>query len=443
MAPASRVIDQVQQALGNIVMTDHAMLHRQIVSAAIEGIRGDLRRMTKGIDPADAEVTATILFQILMPCIQWAESQASDTYIALPLAARATVWISLLDWVVQGTQLKAVAKPLIEHAPRLERLLGGLQELEVASRVRPATRSGQSGRGSYKARASGGHTVTSEAHDDELLTFGKHTGRSFSEVLETEPGYCTWAVQQDNPSPALAHFASYVRRAQQQSQPQASSRSSQLPGPADPVMAEPALMLPPQNNEDMHIEEAAQELVVEEATENSDSEGEGPPAVQKKHHQAMAGPPPTPQNRADDAEQREEHLRQTAFAYGSILWFEHPLTHLALTTLVMCTLTFTTMSTRTGLVTMIWGALIFRLLSRTRAWVGWALAGSVLLLFVTMSDNVPRQSLGPPLDNLLRGSGVPPTGFSQPVLIGAQLTAVNIGGDLNVPGDLIGETEQL
>ena len=41
-------------------------------------------------------------------------------------------------------------------------------------------------------------------------------------------------------------------------------------------MAEPALMLPPQNNEDMHIEEAAQELVVEEATENSDSEGEGP-----------------------------------------------------------------------------------------------------------------------------------------------------------------------
>ena len=202
-------------------------------------------------------------------------------------------------------------------------------------------------------------------------------------------------------------------------------------------------MLPPQNNEDMHIEEVAQELVVEEAIENSDSEGEGPPAVQKKHHQAMAGPPPTPRNRADDAEQREEHLRQTAFAYGSILWFEHPLTHLALTTLVMCTLTFTTMSTRTGFVTMIWGALIFRLLSRTRAWVEWALMGSVPLLFVSMSDNVQRQSLGTPLDSLLRGSGVPPTGLSQPVLIGAQLTAVNIGGDLNVPGDLVGETEQL
>ena len=92
---------------------------------------------------------------------------------------------------------------------------------------------------------------------------------------------------------------------------------------------------------------------------------------------------------------------------------------------------------------MIWGALIFRLLSRTRAWVGWPQTGSVLLLFVTMSDNVQRQSLGTPLDSLLRGSGVPPTGFSQPVLIGAQLTAVNIGGDLNVPGDLIGETEQL
>ena len=52
MAPASRVIDQVQQALGKNLMTDHAMLHRHIVSAAIKGIREDLRHMTKGSDPA-------------------------------------------------------------------------------------------------------------------------------------------------------------------------------------------------------------------------------------------------------------------------------------------------------------------------------------------------------------------------------------------------------
>merc|ERR1712066_1179039 len=48
----------------------------------------------------------------------------------------------------------------------------------------------------------------------EQITFGQHAGESFAEVLESDPGYCAWAVAQPDPSPALAQFATFVRRAQ-------------------------------------------------------------------------------------------------------------------------------------------------------------------------------------------------------------------------------------
>jgi len=68
-----------------------------------------------------------------------------------------------------------------------------------------------------------GHTVTSDAvsaqggesGSDRSVGFGKHSDRSYSEMVKEEPDYCRWALDKvrkdsDNASPAMRAFASYL-----------------------------------------------------------------------------------------------------------------------------------------------------------------------------------------------------------------------------------------
>eukprot|EP00931_Biecheleriopsis_adriatica_P031135 TRINITY_DN18282_c0_g1_i1.p1 TRINITY_DN18282_c0_g1~~TRINITY_DN18282_c0_g1_i1.p1 ORF type:complete len:266 (+),score=21.37 TRINITY_DN18282_c0_g1_i1:87-884(+) len=43
------------------------------------------------------------------------------------------------------------------------------------------------------------------------LTFGRHQGRSYAEVLRSEPGYCRWALSLPDPRGQLRDFASWLR----------------------------------------------------------------------------------------------------------------------------------------------------------------------------------------------------------------------------------------
>jgi len=51
------------------------------------------------------------------------------------------------------------------------------------------------------------------AHD--VLSFGRHQGETYRDVLRRAPEYCRWAVRVRNPSGPLRHFARWCRRQQQ------------------------------------------------------------------------------------------------------------------------------------------------------------------------------------------------------------------------------------
>eukprot|EP00475_Leptophrys_vorax_P040582 TRINITY_DN754_c0_g1_i3.p1 TRINITY_DN754_c0_g1~~TRINITY_DN754_c0_g1_i3.p1 ORF type:complete len:231 (-),score=42.67 TRINITY_DN754_c0_g1_i3:460-1152(-) len=46
--------------------------------------------------------------------------------------------------------------------------------------------------------------------DRTVFTFGKHKGKTFKHVTESDPGYCEWAKKQDAGSSGLAGFQEYL-----------------------------------------------------------------------------------------------------------------------------------------------------------------------------------------------------------------------------------------
>jgi pyruvate/2-oxoglutarate dehydrogenase complex dihydrolipoamide acyltransferase (E2) component len=42
------------------------------------------------------------------------------------------------------------------------------------------------------------------------LSFGKHRGLTYQQVLSRYPGYCSWAINQSSPFGPLAHFAHWI-----------------------------------------------------------------------------------------------------------------------------------------------------------------------------------------------------------------------------------------
>eukprot|EP00754_Rhynchopus_humris_P046764 Rhum_TRINITY_DN6302_c0_g2::Rhum_TRINITY_DN6302_c0_g2_i1::g.19643::m.19643 len=54
--------------------------------------------------------------------------------------------------------------------------------------------------------------MSPEMLDGMLITFGKHSGKTYIEVLQGEPGYLEWCRKQTNPSGALRDFIDYTVR---------------------------------------------------------------------------------------------------------------------------------------------------------------------------------------------------------------------------------------
>lgn len=46
---------------------------------------------------------------------------------------------------------------------------------------------------------------------NEILTIGKHKGKSYSDILEADPNYCSWVISLDAPSGPLALFRDYLQ----------------------------------------------------------------------------------------------------------------------------------------------------------------------------------------------------------------------------------------
>mmetsp|Transcript_87314 Transcript_87314/g.151139 ORF Transcript_87314/g.151139 Transcript_87314/m.151139 type:complete len:189 (+) Transcript_87314:51-617(+) len=86
---------------------------------------------------------------------------------------------------------------------------------------------------------------TEETAGTEQLTFGQHVGETFEEVLQNDPGYCAWAIEQSHPSPALARFVAYLR--QHQAGTSAARASSAASGPEAAATGETASSAAPMN----------------------------------------------------------------------------------------------------------------------------------------------------------------------------------------------------
>eukprot|EP00930_Biecheleria_cincta_P041766 TRINITY_DN28688_c0_g1_i1.p1 TRINITY_DN28688_c0_g1~~TRINITY_DN28688_c0_g1_i1.p1 ORF type:complete len:457 (+),score=68.92 TRINITY_DN28688_c0_g1_i1:84-1373(+) len=46
----------------------------------------------------------------------------------------------------------------------------------------------------------------------KIINFGKHKGKRYEEVREEDPGYCSWALKQAQPTGALAKFVDWLKR---------------------------------------------------------------------------------------------------------------------------------------------------------------------------------------------------------------------------------------
>lgn len=67
-------------------------------------------------------------------------------------------------------------------------------------------------RRSARSRSGRGHERRPNPSSGErVLTFGQHSGKTYEEVLRTEPGYCNWALRLRNPRGDLMHFARWLR----------------------------------------------------------------------------------------------------------------------------------------------------------------------------------------------------------------------------------------
>lgn len=68
----------------------------------------------------------------------------------------------------------------------------------------------------------------------QIFAFGKHRGKTFKEVAEDDPSYCTWAKRTENPSGALKDFIAFL---------EASGSTSASAAPARPAAAQDATRL--------------------------------------------------------------------------------------------------------------------------------------------------------------------------------------------------------
>lgn len=59
----------------------------------------------------------------------------------------------------------------------------------------------------------------------QKLTFGKHAGKSFAEVVGKDPGYCRWAQAQQKPSGPLEAFIRYIASSGTKSTSEAAPRA--------------------------------------------------------------------------------------------------------------------------------------------------------------------------------------------------------------------------
>ena len=55
---------------------------------------------------------------------------------------------------------------------------------------------------------------TDVTKDEDVLAFGKHSGKTYKEVLENDPSYARWVVstqeQQESSHKGFSHFAAYI-----------------------------------------------------------------------------------------------------------------------------------------------------------------------------------------------------------------------------------------
>ena len=58
---------------------------------------------------------------------------------------------------------------------------------------------------------SSANEAANDPQSKQLITFGKHTGKTFLFVAKNDTGYCTWAKKQENPSGPLAVFVEYLK----------------------------------------------------------------------------------------------------------------------------------------------------------------------------------------------------------------------------------------
>ena len=52
---------------------------------------------------------------------------------------------------------------------------------------------------------------SSREHDNKTITFGKHNGLRFIDVFDNEYDYCTWVMNQNEPSPNMCELQAYIR----------------------------------------------------------------------------------------------------------------------------------------------------------------------------------------------------------------------------------------
>lgn len=48
-------------------------------------------------------------------------------------------------------------------------------------------------------------------HNAKKITFGKHNGRSYEEMVEKEKGYCVWVLSQESPSGPMKDFKEWLK----------------------------------------------------------------------------------------------------------------------------------------------------------------------------------------------------------------------------------------
>lgn len=58
------------------------------------------------------------------------------------------------------------------------------------------------------------------------FSFGKHKGKTFQEVADSDPGYCQWALKQDEPGGALKKFVEFIKASGHEAASKAPASSS-------------------------------------------------------------------------------------------------------------------------------------------------------------------------------------------------------------------------